>query len=135
MEISTASAEWIVEGMFPRKSLILWAGADGTGKTYLAKKLAIEVALGGEFLGRPCGKDDVLYLDYENPDHEVRARQQKMAGGAVPGLRTWGVWLEQQPPAIGDPLLLRIADQSRAANRHRPFPIRALLGRERLRRR
>lgn len=34
-----------------------------------------------------------------------------MVGGPVPRFKIWGSWLEQQPPAIGDPLLLEIAEE------------------------
>ncbi|MDT8071205.1 MAG: DnaB-like helicase N-terminal domain-containing protein [Terriglobia bacterium] len=110
-DVDVKPLEWLVSGWLPRKSLTLWAGADGTAKTYLAKYLALKVALGGEWLSRECSKCPVLFLDYENPDHEVKRRQDNMAGGPVPGLKTWGTWLDQQPPAIGDPLLLRLAEE------------------------
>jgi hypothetical protein len=32
-----------------------------------------------------------------------------MAGGPIPGFKVWGTWLEQQPPQIGNELLLTIA--------------------------
>jgi hypothetical protein len=111
-EVEVKDPDWLVSGWLPRKSLTLWTGSDGTAKTYLAKNLAIQVALGGDWLGRQCSKSSVLFLDYENPDHEVKRRQENMVGGIVPGLKTWGTWLEHQPPAIGDPLLLKLATET-----------------------
>jgi hypothetical protein len=111
MEIDVPPLDWVVDGLFPRKSLTLWAGADGTAKTYLAMKMAIAVSLGSSFLNRICRRTPVLYLDYENPDHEVKSRTLRMAHGSVPALKIWGTWLRQQPPPIGDPLLLKIAEE------------------------
>ena len=84
-------------------------------------KMATEVARGGEFLNRRCSPCKVLYLDYENPSHEVRARRVKMTGVSLSGLKTWGAWLEQQPPLIGDPILLKIAKEDRPLMIFDPF--------------
>jgi len=103
--------DYVVQGLLPRKSLTLWTGIDGTAKTFLAQKMAFEVSTGGRFLGAQCRKMPVLYLDYENPDFVVRARLELI--GAVPGpnLRIWGTWLPEQPPQIGNQLLLTIAKE------------------------
>ena len=61
------------------------------GSTYLAMNLAIAVGQGGQFLNRQFATSSVLYLDYENPDHEIRSRLLKMAGGSVPGLKIWAM--------------------------------------------
>lgn len=121
MEVDVRPVDYLVEELLPSKSLTLWAGSDGTAKTYLAKKLAVSVALGGHFLNRPCTRSSVLYLDYENPDHEVKRRQETLAGGMVPGLKTWGTWLDPQPPQIGDSLLLKIAAKARPVMIFDPF--------------
>ena len=96
--------EWLVDGLIPRRALILWAGTDGCAKTWLSLALVAAVAEGGEFLGRQCVHSVAVYLDYENPGHEVRARVQKLCG-RNPWLKIWGNWASQMPPQIGDPLL------------------------------
>ena len=44
--------QYLVPGMISRGSVTMWAGPPGTAKTYLALRLAVAVASGGEFLGR-----------------------------------------------------------------------------------
>ena len=43
----------------------------------------------------------------------MRDRLDLMAGGSIPGLKVWGTWLEQQPPQIGNELLLTIAKEAK----------------------
>ena len=105
--------DYLVPGMISRKTITLWTGADGTAKTFLALKMAIAVATGGEFLGRRCQQAAVLYLDYENPSFAIRDRLDLMSGEIViPNLHVWGTWLKHQPPQIGSELLLTIAKES-----------------------
>jgi hypothetical protein len=101
--------DYLVPGMISRKTITLWTGADGTGKTFLLQSLSIAVATGGLFLGRRCQQAAVLYLDYENPSFAVRDRFDLMATEPIENLKVWGTWLEQQPPQIGSDLLLQIA--------------------------
>jgi len=103
--------EWLAEGLLPRGALILWAGSDGSAKTWLVLNLAAAVAEGGEFLGRHCVQSVAVYLDYENPGHEVQARVQKLCG-RNPWLKIWGNWAAQAPPQIGDPLLLKFCEET-----------------------
>lgn len=104
--------DWIVPGVIARQTMALWTGSDGAAKTFLIQKLSVAVATGGTFLGRQCQKWPVLYLDFENPSFAVRERLDLMAGGQIPGLKVWGTWLAQQPPAIGNELLLTIAKET-----------------------
>jgi AAA domain len=113
MTMEIPPIEYLVDGMIARKTITLWTGTDGTAKTYLAQKMAIAVAMGGEFLGRRCQRAPVLYLDYENPGFAVRERLDLMSGGPIVGLKVWGTWLEQQPPQIGNELLLTIAKDTK----------------------
>jgi AAA domain/DnaB-like helicase N terminal domain len=103
--------DYVVQGLLPRKSLVLWTGIDGTAKTYLAQNLAIAVSTGGKFLGAQCRKMPVIYLDYENPDFVVRARLELMGAEPNTNLKIWGTWLPEQPPQIGNQLLLTIAKE------------------------
>jgi putative DNA primase/helicase len=106
--------EFLVDGMISRNTITLWTGTDGTAKTFLIQKLAIAIATGNPFLGRRCQASDVLYLDYENPSFAVRDRLDLMAGDCpTPRLKTWGTWLKNQPPQIGNELLLTIAKETR----------------------
>ena len=89
-----------------RPELLLWTGADGDGKTYLAQAMTAAIASGDEFLGMTCQQAPVLYLDLENPAYTVQTRMQAIAEGASvstltnQNLRVWGIWNEQQPPVF-----------------------------------
>lgn len=105
--------EWIVPGIFPLHSLVVLAGQQGLGKSYLAQRLAVSCAIGGSFLGRDCQKLPVLYLDRENTQAVSRSRLDIMAGGPVPELRVWGGWVEEPVPDIHAAGLQRIAKELR----------------------
>lgn len=113
MTMDIPPMEPLVDGMIARKTLSLWTGPDGAAKTFLVQKMGIAVATGGQFLGRRCQRAPVLYLDYENPSFAVRDRIELMASGPIDWLKIWGTWLEQQPPQIGNELLLTIAKETK----------------------
>lgn len=98
-----------------RNTITLWTGSDGDGKTMLAQAMAVAVARGDQFLGMACQQSPVLYLDLENPAHEVQSRLRSMTGAAeeIPNLKVWGTWLEQQPPMAGSEILFRIAKETK----------------------
>jgi hypothetical protein len=103
--------EWVVEGMLPAGGVTLLAGESGSYKTWLALALARSVAAGQEFLGRRALRRGVLYLDRENPAALVRQRAERLGLGAAEGLKLWGGWLDDPPPAIGDARLAEMARQ------------------------
>jgi hypothetical protein len=113
MTMDIPPIDYLVDGIVARGTITLWTGSDGTAKTFLAQKMAVAVATGSQFLGRRCQAAPVLYLDYENPSFAVRERLDLMAGGPIANLKVWGTWLEQQPPQIGNELLLTIAKETK----------------------
>jgi AAA domain-containing protein len=97
-----------------RNTLTLWTGADGDGKTFMAQAMAVAVASGSEFLGMPCEKTPVLYVDLENPAYMLKSRLELLAAsGGSADLRFWGIWCEEQPPTFGNPTLLDISREIR----------------------
>ena len=58
--------EWLVDGLFPARSLGIVVGASGLGKSPLLYQLSLCVASGRPFLGRDVRQGRVLYLDHEN---------------------------------------------------------------------
>jgi hypothetical protein len=66
--------EWCVEEMLARPSLTMLVGNPGTKKTYLAIDLAVCVALGKPWLGRPVNQGPVLFIDEETGLHQLWAR-------------------------------------------------------------
>jgi hypothetical protein len=101
--------EPLVEGLLGRGTVNLLSGDPGIGKSFVALRLAIGVALGTEFAGQMCRQSKVLILDRENPLALVQKRLSLMAGGDIPGLKIWGGWLKDPPSLIGDSRLLQMA--------------------------
>jgi hypothetical protein len=83
--------EWVVEGFIPKGYVTLLAADGGTGKSFTAIKLAVDVARGRRFLGLQTHACRVLYLDVE-----LDATEQKR--------RVWSV-LEGQGITPQDPSL------------------------------
>lgn len=107
--LTVEDVEWLVEGLFPARGITVLAGEAGAGKTWLAMVLARAATIGGDFLGRAVQRMEVLYLDRENPLSLVRSRLEIICGPGV--LRPWGSWCSEEPPLIGDPLLVEFAKQ------------------------
>jgi hypothetical protein len=107
--------EYLVPALgIARNTMVLWTGADGDGKTFLAQALALAVARGSEFLSMPCQETPVLYIDLENPAYMVQNRLRPMADEQqISNLRIWGIWNPQQPPMAGSDVLLTIAKETR----------------------
>lgn len=55
----------LVEGVLRRGHVALLAGKAKTGKSWAAIQLAVAVATGGSWMGFPCAKGRVLYIDPE----------------------------------------------------------------------
>ncbi len=65
---------WLVEGLAPMKTVTLFSGDGGTGKSLLALQLAVAVASGGTWLGRPVRQGRVIVLSAEDDDDELHRR-------------------------------------------------------------
>lgn len=73
----------IVRGLIPTGLTVL-AGAPKRGKSWLALKMAVDVAAGNTFLGMETTQGDVLYLDLESRQYRVQDRLQKIIVGQAP---------------------------------------------------
>ena len=73
----------IVQGMVPT-GLTVFAGAPKRGKSWLALRMALDVAAGKPFLGNATLKGDVLYLDLESRQYRVQARLSQLIQGPAP---------------------------------------------------
>lgn len=60
------SKRYLIEGLFPERSLGIIVGDSGLGKSPLLYQMALCVAAGIPFLGRAVQQGRVIYLDYEN---------------------------------------------------------------------
>ena len=59
-------------------------GKPGSGKSYVVLGLALAVATGKPFCGRPTTQLPVLTLDKENPLQVIRQRVDHLGGRAIP---------------------------------------------------
>jgi RecA-family ATPase len=75
----------LVDGIIPKGMTVL-AGSSKIGKSWMALDLAIAIASGGEFLGRPVRQAGVLYFCLEDTEHRVRDRMYKLCDESPPGL-------------------------------------------------
>lgn len=63
---ATQSLEFVIEHMFPLRSVNILGGDSGLGKSPLVAQMAVCVAAGVPFLGHAVKKGPVLIADYEN---------------------------------------------------------------------
>lgn len=68
---------WLIPGLLP-EGLMLLAARPKVGKSWLALDVAIACATGGEVLGRPVERGDVLYLALEDNDRRMHSRLSKL---------------------------------------------------------
>ncbi len=84
--------EWLVADLVPKKTVTLFSGDGGTGKSLLALQLAIAVAAGGAWLGKAAQPGRVIFITAEDDDDELHRRTDdilRAAGlsyGDLPGL-------------------------------------------------
>ena len=57
---------YVIDGMIPERSISLFVGDSGLGKSALLYQAALCVASGTPFLGHSVRKGRVLYIDFEN---------------------------------------------------------------------
>jgi len=108
-QLPTQEVTWLVEGIIPAGSVVLWAGESASYKTWLSLLLANAVKTGTDFLGRKTRQRPVLYLDRENPLALVQERCSMLGIEGSENFRLWGGWQADAPPMIGDSRLLEIA--------------------------
>jgi len=83
--LPSADVSWVVEGVIPVGSIVLWAGESGSHKTWLSLWLAKAVQEGSDFLGRKTGFRDPSTIRVSEP---IRPRQQMAAEQGEPAAST-----------------------------------------------
>ncbi len=75
--------EWLVLDLVPQKTVTLFSGDGGTGKSLLALQLAVATATGSAWVGRSVAKGGVIYISAEDDDDELHRRTDDIlqAGG------------------------------------------------------
>lgn len=66
--------QWLVHGLIPQKTVTLFSGDGGTGKSLLALQLAVAVATGRGWVGKPVSEGSVIYMSAEDDDEELHRR-------------------------------------------------------------
>ena len=66
--------EWLVHGLIPKKTVTLFSGDGGTGKSLLALQLAVGVAAGRGWIGKAASEGSVIYMSAEDDDDELHRR-------------------------------------------------------------
>ena len=66
--------EWLVHGLIPQKTVTLFGGDGGTGKSLLALQLAVGVATGRGWIGKTASGGSVIYISAEDDDDELHRR-------------------------------------------------------------
>ncbi len=80
--------EFLVEGLVPRGCVAMWYGRADSLKTWLLYSLAIAMARGEPWLGRPTKKVKVGIIDYETGKGNVRRRLFMLRAGRTENLGT-----------------------------------------------
>ncbi len=66
--------EWLVPDLVPQKTVTLFSGDGGTGKSLLALQLAVSVAASRAWIGKPVSEGSVIYISAEDDDDELHRR-------------------------------------------------------------
>ncbi|MFW2544403.1 AAA family ATPase [Primorskyibacter sp. 2E107] len=66
--------EWLVHGLVPQKTVTLFSGDGGTGKSLLALQLAVAVAAQTAWIGKTANTGRVIFLSAEDDDDELHRR-------------------------------------------------------------
>ena len=74
LNAASAQTEFLVPNAIPAEAITMIVGHPGSAKSWLAYDLAIKVARGGSWLGKPCKQGSVLVLSYDNPPKECGRR-------------------------------------------------------------
>lgn len=70
--------EWLVDNLLSKGGVSLLAGQPKSGKSTLARQLAVATSGGTKFLGRQCVEGKVLYLAFEEQEEMLYSQFQKL---------------------------------------------------------
>jgi len=70
-DAKTRPVDWLVEDLFPRKTVTFITAPTGTGKSIIGLHLALTILTGRPWMNLPCKQGPVAYWDQDNPDHEL----------------------------------------------------------------
>ncbi len=76
-----APMEWVAQDLFPAVGVGVLFGDPGSKKTWSGLHLAVSVAMGAPWLGRPVKQGPVLLVDEESGDGRLRRRLAQVVRG------------------------------------------------------
>jgi sarcosine oxidase gamma subunit len=106
---NAAGPEWVVHGLVPAAGVVLLVGRPKSGKSTLARALAVAVAQGRPFLGRPVQQGPVLLLSLEDRRQDVarhfrtlglRPEDPLLAADALDKPETLHAWVRVHRPVL-----------------------------------
>ena len=68
------SRQWLVDGLVPKKTVTLFSGDGGTGKSLMALQLAVAAASERAWMAKPVNPGRVIFLSAEDDDDELHIR-------------------------------------------------------------
>ena len=71
---SVPDRQWLVPGMVPQKTVTLFSGDGGTGKSLLALQLAVAAVAGASWIGKSVKQGSALFISAEDDDDELHRR-------------------------------------------------------------
>ena len=69
----------LIEGLLEEQGVLILGGNSKSGKSFLMAELAVAIAAGTTWLGFPCKKGKVLYVNMEIADHAFQYRLKDIA--------------------------------------------------------
>lgn len=107
--VRTAPPEppWLIHGLIPAQSVLLFSGREGTMKTWIALDWSYSVAEGRPWLAHEAEAGAVCYVDAENPGRLFLARL--FAVGTSPNLNIMRWQDIGFPTSLSHPTMLRAA--------------------------
>lgn len=105
------SIDWLVFQLIPIGSVASISSPPSTYKTWLSLILGKAVGDGTPFLGRLTQRQEVIYIDRENPRSVLSHRLNLV--GTSPGLRFYPLWAVPEPPLIWAEVYKSLAVQGR----------------------
>jgi hypothetical protein len=108
-EADAPGPEWVVEGLVPSGGVVLLVGRPKSGKSTLARALAVAVVQGRPFLGRETRRGPVLLLSLEDRQRDAARHLRALGLSAedplllATGLRDMTLlrgWIQAHRPAL-----------------------------------
>jgi len=89
--------EWVIDKLIPKGAITVLHGRGGLGKTWLLLQMGSCMADGKPFCGLSTIKENVYYVDFENPMAEISHRGRVLGGSS---LRLWHLSHNPPPPRL-----------------------------------